>query len=378
MKTRLFLSVITALLLIAVAGCNLPQATPTQDPNMALTFAVGTVGAQLTQSALTLQAPQPTAIILPPTNTPSSPPTFAPPSTVQFTATQDCDRAQFVTDVTVNDGSIMAPSQVFTKTWRLKNTGTCTWSGYSLVFDEGNSMSGAASTAIGTTPPGSSVDISISLTAPAAPGSYRGYWRVRNASGVLIPVTGGHNGKSFYVDIKVVAPTGTPTTYTAPYLAAESGLVLSGGGTNNATVAAGDSSGNEGVEAFLSFDISSIPSNATIQTAPLKLIGGGSVRGNPFATLGCLRAYAHNYGNVDSSDFVAPGASGAFAQWCSAGEVAADFSNSTVVSVIQNAVGTTRFRLRLQFRDALTDSDGTIDDVLIIGPVTLTITYTVP
>lgn len=377
MKTRLLLSTITIAILIVVSGCNLPQPTPTQDPNLAYTAAAQTIAAQLTQSALTLQAPSPTAIVLPPTNTPPAPPTFIVPTSV-FTATQECDRAQFITDVTIPDGSIMAPSQVFTKTWRLKNIGTCTWSGYSLVFDEGNSMSGAASTAIGTTTPGASVDISISLTAPVTPGSYRGYWRVRNASGVLIPVTGGHNSKSFYVDIKVVAPTGTPTTLVAPYITGESGLVLSGGSINNATVAAGDSSGNEGVEAFLSFDISGIPSNATIQTATLKLIGGGNVRGNPFATLGCLRAYVQNYGTVDPSDFVAPGATGAFAQWCSAGELTADYNNSTVVSVLQNAVGTTRFRFRLQFRDALTDGDNTIDDVLIISPVVLTITYTVP
>ena len=378
MKTRLPLSIITALILIAVTGCNLPVATPTQDLNLAYTAAAETIAAQLTQSALTLRAPSATAIVLPPTNTPPAPPTFAVPPTAVFTATQDCDRAQFITDVTIPDGTIMAPNQAFTKTWRLKNTGTCTWSGYSLVFDEGNSMSGAASTAIGTTPSGSSVDISISLTAPATPGSYRGYWRVRNASGVLIPVAGGHNGKSFYVDIKVAAPTSTPTTLNIPYLASESGLVLSGGATNTLTVAAGDSSTNEGVEAFLSFDMTGIPSNATIQTATLKLIGGGNVRSNPFATLGCLRAYLHNYGTVDPSDFVAPGATGAFAQWCSAGEVSGDFSNSSLVSVVQASVGTGRFRFRLQFRDVLSDGDGTIDDVLIISPVTLTVTYTVP
>ena len=378
MKTRRSLSVITIIILLATVGCNFPRPTPTQDPSVAYTVAAQTIAAQLTQSALTLAAPPPTAIVVSPSNTPVPPPTFAPLPTAVFTATQECDRAQFVTDVTIPDGSIMAPSQAFTKTWRLKNIGTCTWSGYSLVFDEGNSMSGAASTAIGTTPPGASVDISINLTAPTAPGSYRGYWRIRNASGVLIPVTGGHNGKSFYVDIKVVAPTGTPTTLSVPYLAAESGLVTSSGAINNATVAAGDTLSNDGAEAFLSFDISSIPSNAVIQTAVLKLIGGGSVRGNPFATLGCLRAYVHNYGALDAGDFVAPGATGAFAQWCSGVEVASDYNNSTLVSAVQSTLGTGRFRFRLQFRDALTDSDGTIDDVLIIAPVTLTVTYTVP
>ncbi|MBV6395889.1 MAG: hypothetical protein HFACDABA_01476 [Anaerolineales bacterium] len=378
MRTRLSLTIITVILLVAASSCNLPQPTPTQDANLALTAAVQTVGAQLTQSAINQGLPSPTVIVLPPTNTPPAPPTFAPPPTGAFTATQECDRAQFVTDVNIPDGSSMMPGQAFTKTWRLKNIGACTWSGYSLVFDEGNSMSGAAATAIGSTPPGASVDISISLTAPTAPASYRGYWRIRNASGVLIPVTGGHNGKSFYVDIKVAAPTSTPATFNLPYLAAESGLALSSGGINNATVAVGDSIGNEGVEAFLSFDISGIPANATIQTASLELIGGGHVRGNPFASLGCLRAYVHNYGSLDAGDFVAPGATGAFAKWCSAGELSVSYSDSLVVSAVQSAVGTTRFRIRLQFRDALTDSDATIDDVLIISPVVLTVTYTVP
>jgi len=47
------------------------------------------------------------------------------------------------------------------------------------------------------------VDLSINLTAPSTNGSYRGYWRIRNTSGVLIPVLGGTQGKSFFVDIRV-------------------------------------------------------------------------------------------------------------------------------------------------------------------------------
>ncbi len=46
-----------------------------------------------------------------------------------------CDWAQFVTDVTVPDGSIYPPGATFTKTWRLKNIGTCTWTpSYSMVY----------------------------------------------------------------------------------------------------------------------------------------------------------------------------------------------------------------------------------------------------
>jgi hypothetical protein len=52
---------------------------------------------------------------------------------------------------------------------------------------------------------GQEVDLSVNFIAPTIPGTYRSYWRIRNSSGVLIPVLGGTQGKSFFVDIKVAA-----------------------------------------------------------------------------------------------------------------------------------------------------------------------------
>lgn len=370
---RFFLA-LSALMLAALA-CNLPRpetSTPASEPNAAFTAAAQTVAAHSTQSALTQNAPIATSVVPSPTNTnvPTIPPPTVPPS-----ATPECDKAQFIDDVNIPDGTVMTPGQAFTKTWRLKNIGVCPWTGYSLIFDNGDSMSGASSSAIGTTPPGGTVDISVNLIAPASAGNYRGYWRIRNSSGVLLPVIGGYQGKSFYVDIKVTNPS---VTVNLPYMSAESGLVTSGGAINALTVAAGDSLSNQGVEAFLSFNIAGIPAGSTIQSASLKLIGGGSVRGDPFGTLGCLRAYVHNYGIVDAGDFAAPGATGAFARWCTAGDAGGTVSDATLVVALQGAVGSSRFQFRLQFKDSLTDGDGTIDDVLIIAPVTLTITYIAP
>jgi Ig-like domain from next to BRCA1 gene len=223
-RNRRFTLALTALLLAALA-CNLPQATPpaSEEPNAAFTAAALTVAAQLTQSAGQIQATptntQPGAPP-PPTNT-NVPPTIAPlpTNTNQPTPTTECDKAQFISDQSIPDGTSMTAGETFTKIWRIKNIGTCTWSGYSLVFDSGNSMSGAASSAIGNTPPGGTVDISINLTAPAATGNYRGYWRIRSASGYLLPVINGYEIKSFYVDIKVVSGGGgtfavTSVTYT--------------------------------------------------------------------------------------------------------------------------------------------------------------------
>ena len=55
--------------------------------------------------------------------------------TSNASAAQYCtDRAQFVTDVTVPDGTKYDPGATFTKTWRLRNVGTCTWTtAYTMV-----------------------------------------------------------------------------------------------------------------------------------------------------------------------------------------------------------------------------------------------------
>src|SRR5689334_3447659 len=191
-----------------LAACNLPsQAPATEEPNAVFTAAALTVQAMSTSST-SFNTPT----LAPPlaTNTPFSFPTLAlPTSTVAAPPTASCDLAQFVRDVSIPDGTVFAPNATFTKTWRLKNVGTCTWSGYQLVFDSGDSMGGTSPTPIGTVSPSQEVDLSLNLTAPSSNGPYRGYWRIRNASGVLIPVLGGTNGQSFFVDIKVaVASSG--------------------------------------------------------------------------------------------------------------------------------------------------------------------------
>ena len=192
--------------LFILSACNLPTSNPaTEDPNAVFTAAALTVQAMST-FATTPVTPFSTPTIPPPaaTNTSVPFPTLAlPTATFSAPPTLVCDQAQFIRDVTIPDGTIFAPGATFTKTWRLKNAGTCTWSGYSLVFDSGDSMGGTSPTPIGTVSPNQEIDLSINLTAPTTVGSYRGYWRIRNASGVLIPVLGGTQGKSFFVDIKV-------------------------------------------------------------------------------------------------------------------------------------------------------------------------------
>lgn len=198
------LSISMAIIILILSACNLPRnAPPTETSNVVLTAAALTVQAQLTQPA---PFSTPTLPLSLPTSTSASFPTLPPASTLPpaASATAVCDQAQFVRDVTIPDGSQLAPGASFTKTWRLRNAGVCNWSGYTVIFDSGDLMGATSPQTIGSVPAGQEVDISVNFIAPSAPGSYRSYWRIRNPSGVLIPVLGGTDGKSFFVDIKVV------------------------------------------------------------------------------------------------------------------------------------------------------------------------------
>lgn len=153
-------------------------------------------------------------IVPPPiTGTPPTPTSTSTPGTITPTIPPSTsDKAQFVADVNVPDGTTMQPGAQFTKTWRLKNVGTSTWKKgtYMLVFSSGNQMGGASSLAFPQdVAPGTTINISVTLTAPSAAGSYRGYWMFKNASGALFGI-GTQANQPWWVDIKVAGPTVTP------------------------------------------------------------------------------------------------------------------------------------------------------------------------
>ena len=148
----------------------------------------------------------PTPTVTGPTKTPT------PTSSVST-----CDRVSFVADVSVPDGMNFNPGTTFTKTWRLKNVGTCTWStAYTLVFVSGDKLGGPDASALPqAVAPGQTIDISVPLTAPAATGTYRGYWQFKNATGLLFGI-GAKFDKPWWVDIRVVGPTATPSITLTP------------------------------------------------------------------------------------------------------------------------------------------------------------------
>ena len=212
-----------ALLALSILACALPGNLPGST----------TLGTQSVQTAVAAFATRAPAMWTPtrpgPTPTLAPPPTDTPVPTLPPAATgdSDCtDHASFVADLTVPDDTNFPAGQAFTKTWRLKNTGTCTWtSGYTVVFIDGNSLGAPAAQPLpGPVAPNETVDLSVELRAPVTTGIHRGNWKLRSEGGMVFGIGG---GGPFYVQI-VVGPTLTPggsgrTVYdlTANYCEAE-------------------------------------------------------------------------------------------------------------------------------------------------------------
>lgn len=228
MKKQIRLFNLLIIIALFMGACNLPQ--DNQGEEASLTAAAQTVEALLSATP----AVTPTTVTLTPVATLTSIPLPVSSNTPVATATPICNAAQFVTDVTIPDGTVMSPGQTFVKKWRIKNIGTCAWSGYTLIFDSGDSMNGPATKAISALNPGQEVDLEVNLTAPSAAGNYRGYWRIATNGNVLVPVVDGYQGRSFYVDIKVATATNT----SAPAFAVTSVTFTNTGGCGGFTATA--------------------------------------------------------------------------------------------------------------------------------------------
>lgn len=88
----------------------------------------------------------------------------------------------FVAGVTVPDGTLFGPGEAFVKTWRVTNDGTCDWTGYRIVFADGEPM-GTLEQSLPDLPAGETLDISVEMTAPGGVGDYVGRWRIESAGG---------------------------------------------------------------------------------------------------------------------------------------------------------------------------------------------------
>jgi len=194
-------------MLLSSCGLFVSAEAPSPTPSIDLisTVVLQTLSAQSTQIALE----QPTEAQLP-ADTPVPADTAAPADTSTSVPNNPqvstCDIGSFVTDVTIPDGTVLPAGAAFVKTWRILNSGTCTWdTNYQLVFTSGSLLSAASAVNLpGAVAPGQSVDISVNMVAPTAHGTFKGFWMLRNDSGSMFGV--GANGN---VPVSVVIVVGS-------------------------------------------------------------------------------------------------------------------------------------------------------------------------
>ncbi len=167
------------------------EATPTLNPTNINQIPVETETAVPTVVVTPVPA---TSTPIPPTATPIPPtPTPIP-----------CYQVKFVQDITIPDGTKIIAGTTFTKTWRIRNSGSCTWdTRFDIAFVSGTQMtSGTIWDLTKEVRPGETVDISINMTAPATVGTYQANFQMVNPNGVRFG-TGADSKGSFWVKIQV-------------------------------------------------------------------------------------------------------------------------------------------------------------------------------
>jgi hypothetical protein len=166
-----------------------------------------------TPTAIPIQVPSAT---LRPTRTPQSTetpqptrtPTLTPIPTEQVGCTW---RAAYLADVTVPDGTRFDARERFEKTWRVRNSGTCTWDGIELSFSGGDQMTATDSVPIKRTDSGEEIEISVAMRAPADDGSYSGIWSICYGDSCFYDLT-----VNIVVGAPVVVATRAPAPTAAP------------------------------------------------------------------------------------------------------------------------------------------------------------------
>lgn len=208
-KTLAFL-----LLVILLSACApTTPVEPTPDVNVIRTSAASTVVSEFTLTAafftptpkpLPTETPTQQTALLPPSETAAAIFTLDP---TQAALTPDalCDDYSFdltTLDVTIPDGTPMTPGQEFVKTWKIKNTGICTWdTSYKAIFSYSSPpnerMSAQPLPLTALVAPGQEVEVSVQFKAPTTAGEYKGYWQMVNAKGIPF-------GKKDYILVVVI------------------------------------------------------------------------------------------------------------------------------------------------------------------------------
>lgn len=205
---------LTLSLILSLAACS---PLPTQ-PTVDLAELVSRTQTAIAVQSLATEAAAPTATLPPPTPTETLPaqtatPTLEPTATAtptQLLPTQpeNCTNLAAFVEETIPDNTSISANKAFTKTWTLRNAGTCNWTpDYALAFVSGERMGAPEAQPLGAVvAPNQTIVIAVDLTAPATSGVYQGDFKLRTPTGEVFGL-GARADKPFWVKIRVVETT---------------------------------------------------------------------------------------------------------------------------------------------------------------------------
>jgi hypothetical protein len=218
MKVKSTFVILIIALLLAACAPSAPSTNtePTPDVRAVRTSAASTVVAQftLTAAAFTITPESVTETQAQASETLEGTATQTTLPVAQVTNAEGtivvlCDKYSWdpaTVDVNVPDNTVMSPGQEFVKTWKIKNTGSCTWGeGYELVFSyssipNDDVLNGEAQPLTAAIGPQQEAEVSVQFTAPDLPGTYFSVWTMENVSGVTFL---GNDNKALYVQVVV-------------------------------------------------------------------------------------------------------------------------------------------------------------------------------
>jgi hypothetical protein len=150
-------------------------------------------------------------------------PTIGPTPSEPSIGASECLQATFLTDVSIPDGTTLAPEQIFLKIWRLENSGECSWpADLRLIHLAGESFGGPeelqalyypadvpliasmgermwAELEVLEVHPGDTIDLPVLFQAPSIAGEFFSLW-------VLYSPATGEDLLQIYADIRVEGP----------------------------------------------------------------------------------------------------------------------------------------------------------------------------
>jgi len=107
--------------------------------------------------------------------------------------------SRYIEDLTIPDGTIVAPGETIVKRWSVQNSGTCDWGpDYRLVHISGEGLTGPDEVALYPAVAGSDAVWQVVLQAPMETGTYHSRWQARAPDGTFF-------GEEVYVVVTVAA-----------------------------------------------------------------------------------------------------------------------------------------------------------------------------